>query len=193
MGCTIDLWFPRDELLLFNADLLNSIKESDLKIFKDRGLSHKSPGSGLAVRPLHREDFDKGYMELLSQLTKTGEVDKVRFEAQFDALKKCPGIHYIVVIEDLNTSLIVGSASLIVERKFVHTAALRGRIEDVVTHEDYRGRHLASLLMDLLKHLGENLGCYKLSLDCKPHLTDFYSKFGYKQESALYMVQRFYD
>lgn len=193
VGCTIELWDSKEDNVLFNPSLLTSINQDDLTTFKTHGVSHHNPGASLTLRPLEITDFDKQYCELLSQLTRVGSIDKTRFEAQFRSIKKCPGVQYIVVIEDSQCGCIIGSASLIVERKFIHSIALRGRIEDVVVHKDYRGKHLASLLIELLNCLGNSLGCYKLSLDCKPHLTGFYGKFGYNQETALYMVQRFFD
>lgn len=193
IGCTIDLWESKEDHVLFNPSLLTSINQEDLTTYQTHGISHLSPGPSLTVRPLEITDFDKQYCELLSQLTRVGSIDKARFEAQFRSVKKCPGVQYIVVIEDNQCDCIIATASLIVERKFIHSVTLRGRIEDVVVHKDYRGKHLASLLVELMNHLGKSLGCYKLSLDCKPHLTGFYSKFGYNQETALYMVQRFFD
>lgn len=85
----------------------------------------------------------------------------------------------------------VCSATLIVERKFIHCAALRGRIEDVVVEDEYRGRHLGGLLLETLTSLSKRLGCYKTSLDCKLEVSPFYKKFGYADESTLFLVQRF--
>lgn len=36
--------------------------------------------SGLKLRPLKRSDFDLGYLQLLSQLTTVGELDKKGFD-----------------------------------------------------------------------------------------------------------------
>ncbi len=194
VGCSIELWSTGDDNdVLYNPKLLDTVSEDDMNVYNSHGVSHCNPGNGLLVRPLNIADYNKGYVTLLSQLSEVGDIDQSRFEMQFNSLKKCPGIHYITVIEDLNKSIIIGSASLIVERKFLHEAALRGRIEDVVIHGDYRGRHLACMLIELLNHLGKALGCYKLSLDCKPPLGDFYGKFGYHQEPVIYMVKRFYN
>ena len=38
------------------------------------GLSPASPGEGLRLRPLCMEDYDRGYLQLLGQLTTVGEV-----------------------------------------------------------------------------------------------------------------------
>lgn len=39
-------------------------------------------------------------------------------------MKNCPGTYYVTVIEDLDTNLIIGAASLIVEYKFIHNCGL---------------------------------------------------------------------
>lgn len=57
--------------------------------------------------------------------------------------------------------------------------------------DEYRGRHLGGLLLETLTFLSKRLGCYKTSLDCKQTVSPFYKKFGYADESALFLVQRF--
>ena len=193
VGITAELWLTSDDNALFNPDLLRQVDLSECMCTTLYGLSVMNPGENLLVRPLQRDDFDKGYIDVLKQLTRVGDITKERYEAQFDAMKSCSGIHYIVVVEDKADGIIVGSTSLIVERKFVHNAALRGRIEDVVIDKGYRGKHLATLLLDLVTKLSEHLGCYKTSLDCKPALESFYGRFNYKKEDPIYMLQRFYD
>lgn len=193
IGVTAELWPAQDDNALFNPDILRQVDLSECVCTTQYGLSPMNPGGGLAVRPLQRDDYDRGYAGVLKQLTRVGDLTKERYEAQFDAMKSCGGVHYVVVVEDMAAGVIVGSASLIVERKFIHNAALRGRIEDVVVDKEYRGRHLATLLLDLVTKLSEYLGCYKTSLDCKPALESFYGRFSYKKEEPIYMIQRFYD
>lgn len=192
VGATLRAWRSDDDNVLFNAALLSELDASQSGVVKD-GFSLERPGRDLRLRPLEKSDYDKGYIALLSQLTRVGEVSRERFEAQFDALKQCPGAHYIVVVEDTAIGKVISSASLAVERKFIHSTALRARLEDVVVDKDYRGRHLGSLLVGVLTDLSCHLGCYKTSLDCEPSVQKFYNKYGYKQETALFMCKRFYD
>lgn len=97
----------------------------------------------------------------------------------------------LLTTQDTNVGRTVCSATLLVERKFIHCAALRGRIEDVVVDDEYRGKHLGGLLLETLTSLSKQLGCYKISLDCKQEVSSFYKKFGYTDESVLFLVQRF--
>ena len=192
VGATLRSWCSGDDNVLFNPALLSDLDASQYGL-EQNGFSLERPGRDLRLRPLERSDYDKGYTALLSQLTRVGDLSRDRFEAQFDALKQCPGSHYIVVVEDTSSGKVVGSASLAVERKFIHSAALRARLEDVVVDRGYRGRHLGSLLVGVLTDLSCQLGCYKTSLDCQPNVEEFYEKFGYKQETALFLCKRFYD
>lgn len=67
------------------------------------------------------------------------------FTARFDEMAGSPGTYYIMVIEDTNTGQAVASTTLAVEKKFIRGCACRGRIEDVVVDEGYRGRQLGKL------------------------------------------------
>ncbi|CAI9730010.1 glucosamine 6-phosphate N-acetyltransferase-like isoform X1 [Octopus vulgaris] len=141
-------------------------------------------GSHLKVRPLCLSDYEKGYLKLLSELTKVGDISYEQFQARFNSMKSCSNTYYIVVIEDTSTGLIIGSATLVIEQKFIHNTSSRGRIEDVVIKNDYRGQQLGKLLVDILIERSQKLGCYKISLECKMELIPFYNKFGLKQEES---------
>lgn len=169
------------------------IKKMDFThcLFSKKGQSYPTPGTGLIARPLNRSDYNKGYLELLSQLTTVGDYTKERFETQFDSMRTLSGVYYIIVIEDPSTPKLVGSASLLIEHKFIHGAALRGRIEEVVVDKDYRSLHLGSYLLELLTELSKELGCYKVTLDCKQGLEGFYEKCGYKNEGQMFLSRRF--
>ena len=42
---------------------------------------------------------------------------------RFHEMKQCPGSYFVVVIEDIQKSQVIGAATLIVEQKFIHNAA----------------------------------------------------------------------
>lgn len=55
------------------------------------------------------------------------------------------GDYYITVIEDTRYDKIIGSSTLVIERKFIHGCSIRGRLEDVVVDDTYRGKQLGKL------------------------------------------------
>lgn len=71
---------------------------------------------GYTVRPLHRSDFDKGFLDVLRVLTQVGEVKQDEFEKRFDEMKAGAGGYHVLVIID-GEGKIVGTGALIVERK----------------------------------------------------------------------------
>ncbi|PAV88581.1 hypothetical protein WR25_14585 [Diploscapter pachys] len=148
---------------------------------------------GLAVRPLHIADFDKGYLDLLSQLTTVGPVTRDQFSERFLVMQRTqPSAYYVVVIEDESSQRVVGSATLVIEWKFIHSASCRGRVEDVVIDANMRGKKLGALLNRVLVALAKNIGVYKLSLECKDSLIPFYELYGFKKDVGNnFLVQRF--
>lgn len=178
---------------LFDDTLLRSIDLSRCQL-SERGQNYPDPGGdGLLVRPLEREDYTKGYLSLLSQLTKVGDYDRKTYDAQFDRMKALPGVYYVLVIEDVTRQRLVATATLVMELKFIRNAATRGRIEELVVDNEYRKLHLGSYLLELLTVLSRKLGAYKITLDCQKELEGFYKKYGYVNEGQLYMSQRFHE
>lgn len=147
----------------------------------------------LLLRPLRITDYHRGYLQLLSQLTAVGNVTEEQFRRRFRSMQNTdPKSYYIVVIEDLNSGAIVGSATLVVEYKFIHSAGCRGRTEDVVVSREMRGRQLGKLLNYYLVEMARELGVYKMSLECKDKLITFYEQFGFVKDAGNnFMVQRF--
>ncbi|KAK3596499.1 hypothetical protein CHS0354_007405 [Potamilus streckersoni] len=175
-----------DPKILYNLDFSKSTTQYNPAV------SVKDPGEGLYMRPLCRSDYDEGYMSLLSQLTKVGDVSREEFEARFSAMESCPDSYYIVVIEDIMTKKVIGSGTLVIEQKFIRKCSSRGRIEDIVVSDQYRGKQLGKLLVDTLMILSQQIGCYKVSLECKDNMVNFYSQFGLaKEEGQNYMCRRF--
>ena len=178
--------------VLFDAQVLSNLDKTVLPLCEEHGISYKNPGKDLKFRPLEITDYDKGYVQLLSQLTKVGVIDEEVFQKQFKAMQSS-GCHYVFVIEDVDKHLVVANATLVIEHKFTHSAAERGRVEDVVVHSEYRGQHLGLVLVETLTTLGRKLGCYKMSLDCTPDMASYYKKFGYQQGPQVFMGQKFFD
>ncbi|XP_048731856.1 glucosamine 6-phosphate N-acetyltransferase-like [Ostrea edulis] len=182
-----------EDIYLFDPELLHDLEFEDQKcaIYKPE-INPTDPGERLALRPLCISDFDKGYLSLLTHLTKVGDISQEQFEERFQMMKTQPSLYYTVVIEDTATNQVVGSATLVKEMHFIRQCASRGRIEDVVVNSSYQGKQLGKLLVDVLTLLSKKVGCYKVSLECLDKMVPFYSKFGYvKEEGQNYMCRRY--
>lgn len=135
----------------------------------------------LIIRLGQVQDFYKSHLELLSQLSPTTKhVDKVDYQKFIESqgMNGGAGI-FIYVIEDLLTHQLVASGTLLVERKIIHQMGLVGHVEDVVVDEKYRGLKLGLKLIDRLVEKANNLGCYKVILNCYERNAGFYVKCGF--------------
>ncbi|VDN59113.1 unnamed protein product [Dracunculus medinensis] len=176
-----------DDESLFEAELLRTIQTVErMKRLPDF----------LLVRPLHITDYQRGYCRLLSQLTEIGDLSESKFKERFLSMRNMiPKSYYIIVIEDTRhvvNKMIVASATLSVELKFIHSATCRGRIEDVIVDEKMRGQNLGKVLLLYLVTLARFVGVYKLSLECTEKLIPFYGQFGFSKDKNFYLQQRFY-
>merc|ERR1712066_178133 len=103
-------------------------------------LTVSEPGSGLLLRSLCLEDYDRGYLTLLSQLTSVGEISREEWEARWHQMRDCNSTYYVIVLEDSALGQVVGAATLVMERKFIHSCGSVGRLEDVVVSDNYKGQ-----------------------------------------------------
>jgi len=131
----------------------------------------------LKLRPLAKDDFDKGIFDCLEQLSITGDISQKKFVERFEEMKKAGG-YYTIAIEDEDQGKIVGLGTLFVEMKFLRNCGKAGHIEDIVVHDSQRGKNLGKRIIEQLKHIGKELGCYKLILDCNEKNIPFYEKCG---------------
>ncbi|XP_039176655.1 glucosamine 6-phosphate N-acetyltransferase isoform X2 [Crotalus tigris] len=134
-------------------------------------ISPEDPGDGLVLRPLCSTDINRENFEHM----------------------RSSGDYYVTVVEDTKLGEIVATATLVIEHKFTHSCAKRGRIEDVVVSGDCRGKQLGKLLMSTLTLLSKRLNCYKITLECMPKNVAFYTKFGYLVSEENYMCLRFFN
>ncbi|XP_060117099.1 glucosamine 6-phosphate N-acetyltransferase [Heteronotia binoei] len=181
-----------DGVPLYDPRLLHELDWSQSSVTFSPAISPEDPGNGLLLRPLCMGDFNRGFLKVLGQLTETGVVNPEQFTKTFEHMKSS-GDYYVTVVEDTNLGQIVATATLVIEHKFTHSCAKRGRIEDVVVSGECRGKQLGKLLTSTLTLLSKRLNCYKITLECLPKNVAFYKKFGYSVSEENYMYQRFFN
>lgn len=70
---------------------------------------------GYSFRPLKRDDFANGHLEVLRDLAYIGSISQDQWTERFDYMKACPNTYYVLVIVKEDT--IVGTGTLVAERK----------------------------------------------------------------------------
>jgi glucosamine-phosphate N-acetyltransferase len=181
---------------LFDASIFKQINTSQFKFQYDKfelnqENNYVDLGDNLILRPLQRNDLEKGYMNLLSQLTEVGQVSQECFEKRFDEMRSAQNTYYICVVEDSQNNKVISTLTLVYEQKFIRQASARGRFEDLVVDQEYRGKRLSKLLLDVVCQMSKILGCYKISLECKDHLKKHYEQFEFVLEAGQnYLCRR---
>ena len=101
--------------VMYDCQLLKSVPSAD-------EVTSKFPN--LECRPLQSNDYENGILTLLKQLTSVGSVSETEFRDRFNLMKNCKSTYYNTVIVDTEKSgQIIASATLIVEKKFIHNCA----------------------------------------------------------------------
>ena len=99
----------------------NLFSESELKISPN--LISNLSSKGFNLRPLQRQDYDKGFLVTLGELSKIGSISQKEFNSIFTALQKTAST-FILVIEDVGLEKIVACGTLFIEQKFLHQGGM---------------------------------------------------------------------
>ena len=143
------------------------------------------------VRPLHLEDYNKGFLDVLALLTGVGKVSFDQFEKTFNEMKSGK-MHYIYVATNLEDTEILATGCLGIEQKFIRNCALKGRVEDVISKgTNFTERDdMDNAIMKAICEKAAELKCYKMSLESLDAHLNFYEDFGFKVDKELEMVNR---
>lgn len=134
----------------------------------------------IAFRELTIDDYDKGYMSLLYQLTSYDyPMNKNKFGQYISDMKnKCKIL--VVYMVDNGNEILVGAGTIFKLAKLHNNAV--GQIEDVVIDEKYRGSGLGKLLINELIKIGlDEFGCYKVVLNSLDKNVGFYVSCGFQK------------
>ena len=137
--------------------------------------------SEIEIREIEESDLEKGFLETLDFLRNASELDRNKAKEILKEIKQNPN-HIIHVAAD--GEKIVGSTTLLIEKKFIHDGGLVGHIEDVVVRKDYEGKGVGIKLVTSMLERAKEKNCYKTILDCKDDVKQFYERIGFKHESS---------
>ena len=135
------------------------------------------------IRLLEDKDY-RDYVELINQLSKIGEVTQHDFE-YFVAIQHLLPSTYRFFIYEIEGK-VVGCLTTLVENKLSRRSL---HIEDVVTHSDFRGKGIASELIEHAKNYAIENKCYKIILDCSNENVAFYNKVGFLETGVQMSIR----
>jgi glucosamine-phosphate N-acetyltransferase len=137
---------------------------------------------GLKIREIEAVDLDNGFLEALENLSDTGRLSPEEARKILAAMKRSSDRRIFVGVMD--GGQVAGTTTLLLERKFIHRGGLVGHIEDVAVRKNYEGRGVGGALVAAAVARAEELGCYKVILDCKPELVGFYERLGFAKHDV---------
>ena len=132
------------------------------------------------IRPLRRSDYSSGYLDVLRVLTTVGDYTPEQWNKRYDWIAARNDEYFLLVICD-GEGRVVGTGSLIAERKFIHSLGMVGHIEDIAVEKGQQGKKLGLRMIQALDFVAQKVGCYKSILDCSEANEGFYVKCGFKR------------
>ncbi|KAG1152092.1 hypothetical protein G6F37_001724 [Rhizopus arrhizus] len=123
---------------------------------------------GYRLCPLRSMDYHRDYLKVLSVLTEVGHHTIETWNTQFQYMKKH---NNTLTITDEEHDCIAATGTILIEHKFVHKNGIVGHIEDIAVDSSYQGKKLGFRIIEALKYIAQQAGCYKgfnLTLPCSP-------------------------
>src|SRR5260370_4363118 len=133
----------------------------------------------VTVRELRGSDISQALLETLASLAEVGLTPDKAKEVFRERLRR--GIRGYVACVD---GRVVGSASLLVEEKFIHGGGLSSHIEDVAVHRDFQKQGIGAELVRFLVEEARRLGCYQVILNCREATVAFYEKVALRRRAV---------
>ena len=127
---------------------------------------------------LLNENYLDDYYNLIKQLVSDINYDKKKLLDYFKSNNK----KIYLLIKD---NKIVGTGSLLIEKKIYHNFRNVSHIEDIVIDSNFRGKKYGKELIKNLVDISYNdFNCYKVILNCFCKNIKFYEKCGFSNKNV---------
>ena len=122
--------------------------------------------------------INHGFLNTLAELRK---VNLKKIDASRLLKKRSDHIITYVAIDE---NKIIGTATLIIEQKFIHGGGKVAHFEDFVVSKKYRNSGTGSKLITHCINVAKTEKCYKMILNCDKNMKSYYKKYGFKKASV---------
>ena len=130
-----------------------------------------NPYMDSTIRLLERTDYS-AFLILINEFRPT-HFSREQFEEIFDY----QSTHSEIWVAD-QSGVLLGTGTVLYERKFIFNTCWLAHIEDVCVHSSYRRHGIGKRIIQALVDAAEARGCYKVTLDCAEHNVPFYVASG---------------
>lgn len=137
----------------------------------------------ILVRELDKADLYNGLFESLSNLSDVSGIDQDEALQLLNLIRMDP--YHEIFVAVLGDGSVVGSITILIEKKFIRNCGKVGHIEDVVTRKGHEGRGIGSALVRRALEFATTHNCYKVILDCSEGNVAFYENIGFRRHGVL--------
>jgi len=142
----------------------------------------------IGIHELEYIDIDKGFLRVLDNLVPS-DLDHPRAKEILEKIKSNP-LHKIFVAEDTETHKIVGTATLLLEPKFINNGMIVGYIEDVAVRKGYERLGIGKQVIENVINYAKTIKhCTKILLYCSDKNRSFYEKLGFKLSEDTFVMK----
>lgn len=130
----------------------------------------------LTIRLMDATDLRRGFLTALGALKPAELTDEQALDIFARRLRSRVRT-YVALLDDR----VAGTASLLIEPKFIHNGGTVGHIEDVAVHVAYQHHGVGAALVRHLMDVCREQNCYKVILDCEENVIPFYEQLGFRR------------
>jgi glucosamine-phosphate N-acetyltransferase len=127
----------------------------------------------LIIGDMYAADLQAGFLETLNSLADLGVTPQEALTI-FQNRLRAGHRTYVARIEQR----VVGTATLLVEKKFIQRGGLVAHIEDLAVHKDHQRKGIGTALVKHLLEEAKQVGCCRMVLDCCEELVPFFARLG---------------
>jgi glucosamine-phosphate N-acetyltransferase len=132
------------------------------------------------IRPLRGPDLENGFLSVVASFRPC----ELSFESAAAILRERIRRGILTYVAEMD-GRIVGTASLLLDVKFINNGGIAAIIEDVIVHPAFRGFGIGSQLVETVTQAAQELGCYKACLYCSDDLVPYYERLGFQPSDDL--------
>jgi glucosamine-phosphate N-acetyltransferase len=136
--------------------------------------------TNVTISILDTNDIHNGFLETISALQDPELTQEQACQIHLERGET--GISTYVAKLD---NMIVGTFSVFIEKKFIHSGGKVAHIEDVAVKSEMQRQGIGREMMKAVDALARRMGCYKVILDCGDNNIGFYENCGYRLHEKM--------
>lgn len=134
------------------------------------------------IKPLESSDLEKHLGTYIQTVNNLSITPNIKLQDAINILHEISSQWTIIYIALNEVDWIIGSLTLLLEKKILRWGWLAGHIEDVVIRKWFEWHSIWSKLMETAIKKAKEQWCYKIILDCEQSLEKYYNKFWFKTD-----------